>query len=502
MRGWLTVALSITALALPGLASADLTVSGPSALHARGATSIAIRPPVSATSLLVFVPRGFGASIDASAGTRVGSGSATLQTGGSAAEASGDLTVAGEDAACGSNGHATVWRLALGEGGELLVAVDAVDQPDPAAAYASYRLEVCPPTDALIAALELRLDDVFTTPDTAGGYAWRAVATPSGSAPGVESRSTQYLPVRITLQGAFDRVSGRATLSGILTAAGSSVAGARSQVPRRALRRIARCCGLDDDGIAGTLSAASRPRANDRVRGLRRRAGAGRSGRVPGAHCSGRVHVCNHRRGDRYEQASDGSGPSAANVAPREPGRRCPAAACRPRPAALSAAWVRRRDVRRAHLARGGRLPGLARARTDRHRRPADVASARSSPHPRAVGPSATCSPHRHGTPGAPSRRGRAHGSRDPRLDGRVRANPERALLRLPQGSPLLVGGVQHLDAVRELLRRRFRDACIPERALVSGVARLRARAADRSTGRLSLRGLRDAGLGSLMRWS
>ena len=227
MRVWLTAAFSVTALALPGLASADLTVSGPSVLHARGATSIAIRPPVSATSLLVFVPRGFGASVDGSAGTRVGSGSATLQTGGSAAEASGDLTVAGEDAACGSNGHETVWRLSLGEGGELLVGVDAVEEPDPAAAYASYRLEVCPPTDALIAALELRLDDVFTTPDTAGGYAWRAVTTPSGPASGVESRSTQYLPVRIMLKGAFDRVSGRATLSGILTAAGSSVAGAR-----------------------------------------------------------------------------------------------------------------------------------------------------------------------------------------------------------------------------------------------------------------------------------
>ncbi len=112
------------------------------------------------------------------------------------------------------------------------MAVDAVAPPDPAAGYASYRLEACTPDGVRISSLVLRLEHVFTNPGQAGEYAWRALGVPAGEggAPApelaVESRSTQTLPVRLTLHGAFDRARGRAVLSGLLTAAGSTVAGA------------------------------------------------------------------------------------------------------------------------------------------------------------------------------------------------------------------------------------------------------------------------------------
>ena len=60
-----------------------------------------------------------------------------------------------------------------------------------------------------------------------------------------------------------------------------------------------------------------------------------------------------------------------------------------------------------------------------------------------------------------------------------------------------LVGSVQHLDALRELLQRRLRDARLLERPDVCGLPRLRARATGRGAGRLRLRRVRERRSGS-----
>jgi hypothetical protein len=234
-RRLLVAVIGAAALASPAAAYGELVVSGPSpALGGGGTTTITIEPGVPAAMLSVLVPRGFSAAIAQQPGTTIGQGSAQLDTGGAVSQAKGSL-VALEPAApvCGASGHAAVWRLSLGAAGELLVAIDAVAATDPDAGYASYRLGVCPAEGTLIESLELRLDGILENPDTAGAFVWHVVATPAGQDgapdPGaaVESRSTQLVPVRVTLRGVYDRAAGRATLSGLVTAAGETVAGAR-----------------------------------------------------------------------------------------------------------------------------------------------------------------------------------------------------------------------------------------------------------------------------------
>jgi hypothetical protein len=95
---------------------------------------------------------------------------------------------------------------------------------------------LCPSGGAGVQSLELRLENVFANPSTAGSYVWRAVATPvdaagtADSGAAVESRSTQLLPVRLVLRGEFDPNAAEATLTGTLTASGSALPGIRVEI--------------------------------------------------------------------------------------------------------------------------------------------------------------------------------------------------------------------------------------------------------------------------------
>ncbi len=234
-RGLLAGALVAVLLAAAGSAHAELVVSGPSIeLGASGTTTIELDGEVPA-GLVVYVPQGFGASLGQPPGTPLGRASAVLASQGSELETEGPLVA--EDparAACGASGHGAVWRVSLaGAPEEVLVAVDPVGPGDPASAYAAFRLALCVGGDALLRSLDLRVEDVFTTPSRAGAYSWRAVSTPVGAsgqpdvASAMESRSTQLLPARLALRGSFDRARGEARLVGALTAAGRALAGAR-----------------------------------------------------------------------------------------------------------------------------------------------------------------------------------------------------------------------------------------------------------------------------------
>lgn len=145
--------------------------------------------------------------------------------------------------ACGTADHEAVWRLP--EASELLVAVDALAPTDAEAPYAAYRIQVCTP----VRTLELELGDVFANPSEEGRYTWRAVATPPGGAAS-ELRSTQLLPVHLTLRGSFDRRERTAALTGSLTAGGVALAGARVTIeagrPGSALVRAARATTSSD----------------------------------------------------------------------------------------------------------------------------------------------------------------------------------------------------------------------------------------------------------------
>jgi lipoprotein-anchoring transpeptidase ErfK/SrfK len=256
--------LLAVALAAPAAAGAELVVSGASTDLGRPSTTTVAFDGPGAGGLVVYVPLGFAANVGQSPGTALGTASATVDVQGAPLTVNGALLA--EDpagAACGAAGHQAVWRLAGGPP-DLVLAVDPVAAGDPAASYATYRLELCPGPGVLVRALELRIEGVFTNPAAAGAYAWRAVATPvdpSGALipnAAVESRSTQLLPVRLTFRGSYDREGAEARLTGSLAAGGSVLGGARIAIaagrPGSSLVRA----GSATTGTAGRFEARRR----------------------------------------------------------------------------------------------------------------------------------------------------------------------------------------------------------------------------------------------------
>jgi hypothetical protein len=222
MIGWMwrtvTALAGILLLAVPATAQAGLVVSGSSpelGASTRATISFESATPV---SVVVYAPLGFTATLGQAPGAQVGRGSAELASGEIAAG-----TLVADDpalAACGTARHEAVWRLSGAP--ELLVAVDAVVSTDAEGGFAAYRIQAC----SDVRTLELDVDDVFTNPSGEGRYTWRAVATPATGV-AVETRSTQLLPVRLTLRSSFDRRDGKAALTGSLTAGGDPLGDTR-----------------------------------------------------------------------------------------------------------------------------------------------------------------------------------------------------------------------------------------------------------------------------------
>ena len=124
----LAVAMGAAAFAFPASAYGDLVVTGSNpALGGAGATTISVEPGRLAAELVVLVPQGFRGTLGQGAGTEIGTASTVVHVGGATVDAGGPLeTVDPSGAACGTAGHAALWRLSLGATGEVLVAVDAV----------------------------------------------------------------------------------------------------------------------------------------------------------------------------------------------------------------------------------------------------------------------------------------------------------------------------------------------------------------------------------------
>lgn len=257
MRGG--IALVVAALAMAGApavaGAATLVVSAPAvAPGAPRDTTVELRAGMmDAARLVLYAPAGLGARLDvASPGRAV---SATLVGPGGPVAVSGPLVPAPAGTeACGAAGHEAVWMLELGVA-SVPVAADALSPGEEESAYGSYRLEFCPPPGLALRALELRLDGVFAAPAGAGAYTWRVVLDPGDPAAAVEARSTELLPVRLTLRGSYDRRGRVAVLKGALTAGGRSLVGAPLVV-----RAGARATALVRSGSART-DASGRFRA-------------------------------------------------------------------------------------------------------------------------------------------------------------------------------------------------------------------------------------------------
>lgn len=232
MRRGLLALLVTAVFGFAGAAAAapPLVVGGSTtALGARGSTAIDLLAPGGASGFVLYAPPGYAAGLAVAPGSAVGrvlSASADLGTG--PVSLAGSLVAAdpadyGDDA-CAPGSHAAVWLLALsGPGGEMTLPL-FVDPAGPAeAAFASYRIQACLGGGSLLYGLSLDLDaGTFTNPRATGSYTWRAVFSGSAGAPAVEARSTLLLPARLLLYGTLG--SGRAVLTGTLTAGGMPVA--------------------------------------------------------------------------------------------------------------------------------------------------------------------------------------------------------------------------------------------------------------------------------------
>jgi hypothetical protein len=259
--------LAVAALALLSLlawAGGALAAAAPSLVVSESSTSLGGSGSVTAeleaggaAGIILYIPPGYSARLDHAPGTPVGEASATAEVSGAVVELRGAALAEspGQDA-CGSASHDAVWTLSLAGDGvslEVPLAVDAVTD-GAESAFASYRLEACPEGMRLVR-VRLTLTDVLTKPGSAGAHVFRAVATPAGASAPVEARSTVLLPVRLDLEGSYDRRTGRAILRGVLEAGGEPVAGRRVRLLAGAGRGSLEPSGSTVTGGEGRFTA-------------------------------------------------------------------------------------------------------------------------------------------------------------------------------------------------------------------------------------------------------
>jgi peptidoglycan hydrolase-like protein with peptidoglycan-binding domain len=205
-------------------------------------TVIELGEPDGATAeVSVFAPPAYSARLDPLPGERVGRvPSATVSVAGLPMTLQGELRATdptGEATPiCTAGPHESTMLLALHAPGlDVTMPVELDRAQGTETGYASYRLRICPGDASAprLLAIRLVLDDLFVAPQAPGRHVWRGVFTPFSvegiPEPGVavETRSILPLPVRLTLDAAYDVHRGAVTLGGSLSAGGEPVAGQR-----------------------------------------------------------------------------------------------------------------------------------------------------------------------------------------------------------------------------------------------------------------------------------
>lgn len=190
---------------------------------------------VEMAKVALFVPAGYGVDLTKAPGTRLGTVVAWGSNGlGQLGELDAADPAAYTTSACAPGAHQAVWLVTLADATQLPpvpVFIDATSGTD--AALGAYKAQACLPASAsgTMRIRELDLDlAILTNPSASGAYTWRAFVTPFAAgvpsdAGTFELRATVPLPMRLTLNGSYDRKHKRAILTGRLTASHYTVRG-------------------------------------------------------------------------------------------------------------------------------------------------------------------------------------------------------------------------------------------------------------------------------------
>lgn len=185
--------------------------------------------------IVIYVPQGYGLSINAPAGTTVGTIDATASTGGTSLSIPEGNIVADNPAnyttnpaaqACAPGAHAAVWVAHVATF-VIPIYVDSTSSAD--STLGAYKLQTCltapEASNPQVRLIEAEINftrTVLTNPSSASDYLWRVLVTPyvSGtSTPNAagtyELRSDVFLPGTLTLKkSAYSKKKKQATLTG------------------------------------------------------------------------------------------------------------------------------------------------------------------------------------------------------------------------------------------------------------------------------------------------
>jgi hypothetical protein len=223
--GALTTAGSALAAFTPQLAVSN----SPMRPGASGTTIFRFTVPRTDDALFrldLFVPAGYQAPLSQTVGATIGRVSAQVEVrepiAGAVLPVEGNIVAENPanhtTSPCAPGMHTAVWMLVLQASGQELRVPAYVDRLTGAAAQlGEYRIRFCLPSPHVPASVggatfgakliraQLNLDQVFTTPSTAGEFLWRAIATPwaapatPNASATVESRATIGFPGNLSI---------------------------------------------------------------------------------------------------------------------------------------------------------------------------------------------------------------------------------------------------------------------------------------------------------------
>jgi hypothetical protein len=267
LRTTLVGAVAIATLVFASAAFAANTASisvwhTPMVLAGSSSTTIHVSVPQATDGIAavnIFVPSGYGATLNQPAGTGIGNVDATAlaHDGGLTLPLSGPVTT--DDPAkhtadaCSPGTNAAVWNLNLSVAGQTLVVPVYVNPTiGPATALGAYKLTIClPPWDvpvgtpgrafegAQLLDAKFTVNKIFTTPTAGGVLKWETLFTPYNPGKGTpnaaatfEARAFVPVPISLGLRATYVKKTNTWKLSGAASEGGLPVGGLTLKVAR------------------------------------------------------------------------------------------------------------------------------------------------------------------------------------------------------------------------------------------------------------------------------
>jgi hypothetical protein len=269
IRAMVAATAALTTLAFAGSALAANTASiavwhSPMSVGASSSTTIHVSIPKATdpiARLTIYVPSGYGATLNQAPGANIGSVTATAYSYDTQLTLPLSGTVNTDNPAthtadaCSPGTHAAVWILNLSVAGETLPVPMYVDPTTGAeAALGAYKLVIClPPPDvpvgtpgraafgAQLLDAQFTVNNIFATPSGGGLLRWESLFTPYNAGKGTvnavgtfEARAFVPLPVGLSLGVKYVKKTKSYTLKGKLSEGGLPVAGSTVSILRGA----------------------------------------------------------------------------------------------------------------------------------------------------------------------------------------------------------------------------------------------------------------------------